>query len=178
MGVAACTSERSGPRTWREHPIQRIIQSLLVVLAISATQLQLAGASLSQPEYEVQLSFDVKVAMRDGVKLSTDIYRPKAPGKYGVVVIRTPYDNNSENNVRSAMYFAKRGFAVVVQDCRGREDSEGEWIPFVHEDEDGYDTIERLFPFREVTPTPTRGLIAEALVAHQGFPTRPSRRTK
>ena len=37
---------------------------------------------------------------------------------------------------------AARGFAVVVQDCRGREDSEGEWIPFVHEDEDGYDTIE------------------------------------
>ena len=107
--------------------MQRIIWSLGVVLAVSATQAGLAGASLSQPEYEVTLSYDVKVAMRDGVKLSTDIYRPKAPGKYGVVVIRTPYDNNSENNVRSAMYFAKRGFAVVVQDCRGREDSEGEW---------------------------------------------------
>ena len=132
--------------------MQRIIRSLLVVLAVSAPLPELAsvsmalaqtpGTSLSQPEYEVKLSYDVKVAMRDGVKLSTDIYRPKAPGKYGVVVIRTPYDNNSESNVRSAMYFAKRGFAVVVQDCRGREDSEGEWIPFVHEDEDGYDTIE------------------------------------
>jgi predicted acyl esterase len=132
--------------------MQRIIRSLLFVSFILATLPELAsvsmalaqtpGTSFSQPKYEVKLSYDVKVAMRDGVKLSTDIYRPKAPGKYGVVVIRTPYDNNSESNVRSAMYFAKRGFAVVVQGCRGREDSEGEWIPFVHEDEDGYDTIE------------------------------------
>ena len=132
--------------------MQRITRSLLFVSFILATQSESAwspialaqtpGTSLSQPEYEVKLSYDVKVAMRDGVKLSTDIYRPKAPGNYGVVVIRTPYDNNSEGYVRNAMYFAKRGFAVVVQDCRGREDSEGEWIPFVHEDKDGYDTIE------------------------------------
>ena len=103
---------------------------------------QSAGASISQPTYKVKLQYDVRVPMRDGVKLSTDIYRPDAPGTFGVIVIRTPYDNNSEGSVRDAIDFATRGFAVVVQDCRGREDSEGEWIPFVHEDEDGYDTIE------------------------------------
>ena len=103
---------------------------------------QSAGTSISQPTYQVTLQFDVKVPMRDGVKLSTDIYRPDAPGTFGVIVIRTPYDNITEGNVRDAMDFATRGFAVVVQDCRGREDSEGEWVPFVHEDEDGYDTIE------------------------------------
>jgi len=100
--------------------MQRIIRSLLVVLAVSATLPELAsvsmalaqtpGTSLSQPEYEVKLSYDVKVAMRDGVKLSTDIYRPKAPGKYGVVVIRTPYDNNSESNVRECHVLRQERF--------------------------------------------------------------------
>jgi hypothetical protein len=103
-----------------------------------------AAAQASAPPRlaEVRTEFDLKVSMRDGAKLSTDIYRPSAPGKFGVILIRTPYDNNAENNVADAMYFAQRGFAVVVQDGRGRYDSEGEFVPLFNEAKDGYDTIE------------------------------------
>ncbi len=93
----------------------------------------------SAPTYRIRMLYDVKVPMRDGVRLSTDVYLPDAPGPFPVILIRTPYDNNGEPNVIDAMYFASRGFAVAVQDVRGRADSEGEWAPFIHEAEDGFD---------------------------------------
>jgi putative CocE/NonD family hydrolase len=83
---------------------------------------------------------DVPAKMRDGVILKADIYRPKADEKYPVLLQRTPYD---KNNARSfAMRGAARGYVVVVQDVRGRYSSDGEWYPFRHESQDGYDTVE------------------------------------
>jgi putative CocE/NonD family hydrolase len=80
--------------------------------------------------------------MRDGVKLSTDVYLPDAAGPFPVILIRTPYNNNGEAYVEDAVFFAQRGYAVVVQDTRGRFDSEGVWTPFAHEAQDGYDAQE------------------------------------
>ncbi len=97
---------------------------------------------LSQPIYTIKTQLGIMVPMRDGVRLSTDVYLPNAPGPFPVILIRTPYNNNGEDYVKDAVYFATRGYAVVVQDCRGRWDSEGEWYPFVHEAEDGYDAQE------------------------------------
>ena len=83
---------------------------------------------------------DVPAKMRDGVILKADIYRPRADGKYPVLLQRTPYD---KNNARLfGMKAAARGYVVVVQDVRGRFTSEGEWYPFRHELQDGYDTVE------------------------------------
>jgi putative CocE/NonD family hydrolase len=84
----------------------------------------------------------VGVPMRDGVQLSTDVYFPDAPGPFPVILIRTPYSNNVDYVVQDAIYFAARGYAVAIQDVRGRFDSDGEWVPFVHEAEDGYDAQE------------------------------------
>jgi putative CocE/NonD family hydrolase len=84
----------------------------------------------------------LSVPMRDGVRLSTDVYLPDAPGPFPVILVRTPYNNNVEASVQDAVFFAQRGYAFVVQDVRGRFDSEGEWSPFVHEAQDGYDTQE------------------------------------
>jgi uncharacterized protein len=82
----------------------------------------------------------VAAKMRDGVTLHADVYRPRAEGKYPVLLQRTPYDKQySETFGRKA---AARGFVVVVQDVRGRYTSEGEWYPFKHEVQDGYDTVE------------------------------------
>jgi putative CocE/NonD family hydrolase len=78
--------------------------------------------------------------MRDGVILKADIYRPKADGKYPVLLQRTPYDKNY--SLSFGMKAAPRGYVVVVQDVRGRFTSEGEWYPFRHESQDGYDTVE------------------------------------
>src|SRR5258708_19834134 len=83
---------------------------------------------------------DVPAKMRDAVILKADIYRPRADGKYPVLLQRTPYD---KNNARLfGMKAAARGYVVVVQDVRGRFTSEGEWYPFRHELQDGYDTVE------------------------------------
>ena len=85
---------------------------------------------------------DVKVAMRDGVELSTDLYLPDIDDPVPVILIRTPYNNNDEPVVELCIYFASRGYAVVSQDVRGRWDSDGEWYPLKHEAQDGFDTQE------------------------------------
>ncbi len=77
---------------------------------------------------------------RDGVTLRADIYRPAADGSYPVLLTRTPY--NKDNTASFGQKAAARGFMVVAQDVRGRFASEGEWYPFKHETDDGYDTVE------------------------------------
>jgi len=77
---------------------------------------------------------------RDGVTLRADIYRPAADGSYPVLLQRTPY--NKDTSAAFGQKGAARGFMVVVQDVRGRYTSEGEWYPFKHETDDGYDAVE------------------------------------
>ena len=92
-----------------------------------------------------QTWWDVGIEMRDGVRLSADIYFPAAGpegGPYPAVLARTPYDNQHLVYVADARHFAEHGYAVVLQDVRGRQDSEGEWVPFRNEGPDGYDTVE------------------------------------
>ena len=100
------------------------------------------NVEISQPTHEVRMMYALEVPMRDGVRLSTDVYLPDAEGPFPAILIRTPYNNNAEGVVQDCLYFASRGYAVVSQDVRGRWDSEGEWYPFVHEAQDGYDTQE------------------------------------
>jgi len=97
---------------------------------------------LSTPKYEITEEHDVGIPMRDGIKLATNIYRPKADGKFPVILTRTPY--KKEMVELQARYYARRGYAFAVQDCRGRFSSPGIWEPFVNEPQDGYDTIEWL----------------------------------
>jgi putative CocE/NonD family hydrolase len=85
---------------------------------------------------------DVKVPMRDGVRLSADIYLPDAPGPFPTVLMRTPYDNNGVANIEKGRRLANLGYACVIQDCRGRFDSEGSYYPFVGDGADGFDTQE------------------------------------
>lgn len=96
----------------------------------------------SQPTHEVQIDFDVRVPMRDGTQLSADVYRPAAPGRYPVVLLRTPYLKNGDGALATGQYFAQRGYALVWQDVRGRGDSDGAFVPYRNEGRDGYDTIE------------------------------------
>ena len=80
--------------------------------------------------------------MRDGVELSADVYLPDKEGKWPVILERTPYDNSRNFYVNRARYFARRGYAYVVQDCRGRNDSDGKWYAWSHEINDGRDTLD------------------------------------
>lgn len=91
---------------------------------------------------EIRFLWDIPVPMRDGVRLSADIYLPKGDGPFPAILQRTPYDNTAQLWVGIAMYFAQQGYAFVMQDVRGRCDSEGQFEPFINEAKDGYDTVE------------------------------------
>ncbi len=82
---------------------------------------------------------DVKVELRDGVRLSANIFRPEAPGKYPALLMRTPYGNGGAGN-GTGQYFAARGYVVVLQDVRGRFESEGVFDAMRNEGPDGFDT--------------------------------------
>lgn len=84
---------------------------------------------------------DVKIAMRDGVQLTANVWRPNAEGRYPVVLMRSPYGKMDEKWDEAGRYTAA-GYVVVVQDCRGRGKSEGVWDPFRYDVGDGFDTQE------------------------------------
>jgi putative CocE/NonD family hydrolase len=98
--------------------------------------------SRSEATHRVVIEKDVPMRTRDGVTLYADIYRPDAPGRFPVLAMRTPYDKSIDMALTEKDYFPSHGYVVVVQDTRGRFLSEGEFYPFIHEAEDGYDTIE------------------------------------
>ena len=90
----------------------------------------------------VEVKYNVKVPMRDGVNLSVDIYFPRGKeGPFPVIFSRTPYNNVGES-VESYIFFAQHGYVWVAQDVRGSADSDGVFYPWVNEYNDGYDTIE------------------------------------
>jgi putative CocE/NonD family hydrolase len=88
---------------------------------------------------DVRVQLDRKVPMRDGVLLSADVYLPEGAGPFPALLCRTIYDNQARY-VEWVERFVHGGYAVVIQDCRGRYDSDGEWNPYVCEAEDGYDS--------------------------------------
>ncbi len=80
------------------------------------------------------------VPMRDGVKLAADVYLPADLSEnLPTVLVRTPYGKELGADVYYR--YVQRGYAVVVEDVRGRNRSEGEWIPNYFEVEDGDDTL-------------------------------------
>ena len=96
---------------------------------------------LSQPTMKTTFAQGVKIKMRDGTELVADIFRPADGEKYPAILQRTPYGRES----RAAAvgdWWASRGYALIVQDVRGRNDSNGEWQPRTNERKDGYDTID------------------------------------
>jgi uncharacterized protein len=92
----------------------------------------------------VRSEFGVMIPMRDGVKLAADVWLPDAPGRYPVLLARTPYLKTGLRLSQWARYFASRGYVFAIQDARGRGDSEGTFDAFFGEGKDGYDTIEWL----------------------------------
>ncbi len=136
---------------------------LLGILLILLTSVP-AAFSQSVPNgtwgpYGVVIERNIMVPMRDGVKLATDVYLPArdglvVPGKFPVLLQRTPYDKIPRPIVPGQMtpeqvqrqhiayYFASHGYAVVLQDCRGAFASEGTFYLDTNEGPDGYDTLE------------------------------------
>ena len=81
-----------------------------------------------------------KVPAEDGVSLATDVYFPNGPGPFPAVLVRTPYHRVGQQAM--SRRFTGRGYAFVVQDCRGKFDSEGVFTPLVDEARDGQATLD------------------------------------
>lgn len=116
------------------HTISAILLSAVVLLSLTR---------LSEAQDKALVQKDVQVKMRDGVILRADVLLPQCEGKFPVLVYRTPY--GKENAPKSWTTFPKavaRGYAVVIQDVRGRYASDGEFDAYKNERRDGYDTIE------------------------------------
>jgi uncharacterized protein len=117
-----------------------------------------AGKGAAEPPFEVLLESNHRVGLRDGVNLATDVYRPTrngkaAAGRFPVILERTPYGRNvtyfrditvvnttPKTRAEVAEYYVRHGYVVIFQDCRGCHDSEGEFVKYLHEAEDGFDT--------------------------------------
>jgi uncharacterized protein len=103
------------------------------------------------------ITLEAMVEMRDGIRLSTDIYLPPAAlggQRVPVLLERTPYDKRGTNHgdrtrldpvprpkPEIAAQFVEAGYAYVLQDCRGRYESEGKFTKYLNEAEDGFDTL-------------------------------------
>src|SRR5205823_5817136 len=141
---------------YREIPGQRTMTSMLTTIALvaigalSATPVTPSAAVSTQSLDSTPPSArrvgvridDVMIPMRDGTKLSADIYLPADTGRYPVLVTRSPYPTiGGKAAFRAtpsrAEIFVRQGFAVVVQDTRGRGDSQGRFGYHFQEGPDG-----------------------------------------
>ncbi len=87
---------------------------------------------------------NIMVPMRDGVRLATDVYRPVEGGPAPVLLSRLAYNKELPATIQAAIDTSRAvqvGYAVFLQDCRGRFGSEGEFTPIVNETSDGVDTV-------------------------------------
>ena len=138
--------KKAGSRTVKRNKYVRVIQDFMVkgnrplLLGICLFAMIAASPCQAAADFEVVTERNVPAKMRDGVVLRADIYRPKAEGKFPVLLVRTPY--NKDSTRETGLRGARRGYVIIYQDCRGRYASEGEWYPFRDESQDGFDTVE------------------------------------
>ena len=95
--------------------------------------------------YSLKFEPNIPLMLRDGTITYADVFRPDAPGRFPALLQRTPYDKSasaSRTGVLDAVTAAMAGYAVVIQDVRGRHSSDGEFYTFVNEIDDGFDSIE------------------------------------
>jgi len=92
--------------------------------------------------------YDVRIPMRDGVRLACDLRMPDHGGPFPVVLLRTPYNKDIQPGPRleNLTLFLNAGFAMAIMDVRGKYESEGEFpvLSLEQEGQDGFDTIDWL----------------------------------
>lgn len=114
-------------------------ESCFVVLMLLVATATYAGESKSETKV-VSGATESMVAMRDGVQLATNVFLPEGKGPWPVILTRTPYSKDGTFSFRWRQY-NKKGYAFVIQDCRGTFRSQGKYRPFEDDRDDGYDTI-------------------------------------
>ncbi|HET6929708.1 MAG TPA: CocE/NonD family hydrolase [Candidatus Acidoferrum sp.] len=128
--------------------ILRRVAALVFLVAVAVVYLRLSNSAFQNKNSSYGLEVhtiikNVEVPMRDGTLLRADVWLPPQKGRFPTLVYRTPY--GKEDAPKEWTTFQKlpqRGYAVVIQDVRGRYASDGEFVPYQNEGKDGYDTIE------------------------------------
>ena len=116
---------------------------LCALVLVLSTSLFVFGQDSKNPKAQFVLQKNAAVPMRDGVVLRADVMRPTEGGKFPVLVYRTPYGkDDAQQEYTTFKHAVERGYAVVIQDVRGRFHSDGDFRPYENEGRDGYDTIE------------------------------------
>lgn len=117
---------------------------LLILISAYRSRIQFYNwyIGFPAPEYKIVCERNIMLPMRDGVKLATDVYRPNCPGRYPAIIARTPYSKSGKVHPyrKLGQIYASQGFVFIVQDVRGKYNSDGEFSPYAHEAEDG-DTV-------------------------------------
>jgi len=139
--------ERFAPGTRKRALDAAAYAAVLLLYSISGLVSAQAPSpgNYSELKYELTERRGVLVPMRDGVKLSVDIYAPNSSEKLPTILSITPYGKGdfTAHPAVDARWFAKRGYVFVAVDSRGRYDSEGTWDPFdARHKADGYDLVE------------------------------------
>lgn len=120
---------------------KQLFSLILVKIVISGILNTLIAQNSVNPKYKVIEELDVQITMSDGVRLSTNIYRPDNEGKFPTILIRTPYGKGASGN-KDGHFFAEHGFVYITQDTRGRNKSEGQFYAMINEGKDGFETQE------------------------------------
>jgi putative CocE/NonD family hydrolase len=122
--------------------IRRPLRGAAFLAAAASASLGRAPVAAQTPaDYPMIVRYNVRVPMRDAVRLSADVYRPQGEGARPTMLELTPYNNNSAASLAEAWQFVKRGYAFVTVDARGRYDSDGEFAPFRNDGRDGADLM-------------------------------------
>jgi uncharacterized protein len=112
----------------------------ILALAVLVSSALLAQVVKQTPDSEVVQHLGVVIPMRDGIRLAADVYLPRAEGRWATVLLRTPY-NRKAGALGTYQFFTHRGYAVVLEDVRGRYASQGVFGPTEQEGPDSNDTI-------------------------------------
>jgi putative CocE/NonD family hydrolase len=97
--------------------------------------------AMREPEHGFGESHHLYVTMSDGVRLKTHVWLPDGEGPWPAMFVRNPYVDGSDSGDPSLLQFVRYGYAVVLQECRGRGKSEGVWEPYANERQDGSDAL-------------------------------------
>lgn len=97
-----------------------------------------------RPCVEICEAEELRIPMSDGVLLRTVVQKPQGEGPFPTIIMRSCYPSNEGQYRLHAREYCSRGFAFVYQFCRGTGGSDGEWVPNVHEREDGKVTLDWL----------------------------------
>jgi putative CocE/NonD family hydrolase len=137
--------------SYEERAVRRLLRVAAVGAALLIIALTVAGsarhelfrraAGLPDFTHAGPVESVVKLPMRDGVRLHTEVYLPESPARVPVVLVRNPYEYLTPLERLQCQLLTRYGYGCVLQDVRGQLESEGEWYPIVNERHDGLDTL-------------------------------------